>query len=85
MDRQKDIACADYFKDIFQKNNLWTMEVLWSFGSWDQEIDSWFTNHKPLIPTLAVFSKIKQNQKKPSAFEIGVTKIYCLKVIVTKI
>ena len=28
------------------------MKVLRIFGSWDQEIDSWFTNHEPLIPTL---------------------------------
>ena len=28
------------------------MEVLKIFGLWDQEIDSWFTNHEPLIPTL---------------------------------
>ena len=28
------------------------MEVLQIFGSWDQETDSWFTNHEPLIPTL---------------------------------
>ena len=28
------------------------MEVLQIFGSWDQEIDSRFKNHKPLIPTL---------------------------------
>ena len=25
------------------------MEVLQTFGLWDQEIESWFTNHKPLI------------------------------------
>ena len=28
------------------------MKVLQIFGLWDQEIDSWFTNHEPLIPTL---------------------------------
>ena len=28
------------------------MEGLHTFGLWDQEIESWFTNHKPLIPTL---------------------------------
>ena len=28
------------------------MEVLQIFGSTDQEIDSWFMNHEPLIPTL---------------------------------
>ena len=29
------------------------MEALQIFGSWDhQEIDLWFTNHEPLIPTL---------------------------------
>ena len=30
------------------------MEIFWIFGSWDQEIDLWFTNHEPLIPTLLV-------------------------------
>ena len=29
------------------------MEVLWIFGSWDQESNSWFINYEPLIPTLA--------------------------------
>ena len=28
------------------------MEVLKNFGWWDQENDLWFTNHKPLIPTM---------------------------------
>ena len=28
------------------------MNVLRIFGSSDQEIDSWFSNHEPLIPTL---------------------------------
>ena len=28
------------------------MDVLHISGSWDQEIDSWFTNYEPLIPTL---------------------------------
>ena len=28
------------------------MEVLQTFGLRDQEIESWFTNHKPFIPTL---------------------------------
>ena len=32
------------------------MKFLQISGSWDQEIDSWFTNHEPLIPTLYVFS-----------------------------
>ena len=27
------------------------MQVLWIFSSWNQEIDSWFMNHEPLIPT----------------------------------
>ena len=36
----------------FGKHNSWKMEALKIFGSWDQEIDSWFTNHEPLIPTL---------------------------------
>ena len=37
--------------NISEKNNLWKMEVFQNFGSWDQEIDSWFTSLKPLIPT----------------------------------
>ena len=28
------------------------MEVLRTFGYLDKEIDSWFTNYEPLIPTL---------------------------------
>ena len=28
------------------------MEFLQIFGLWDQESDSWFTKHEPLIPTL---------------------------------
>ena len=28
------------------------MEVLQILGLWDQQIDSWFMNHKPLILTL---------------------------------
>ena len=28
------------------------MEVLGIFGLWEQETDSWFTNHEALIPTL---------------------------------
>ena len=28
------------------------MEVLWIFSLWDKEIDTWFTNHETLIPTL---------------------------------
>ena len=51
-DRQTNIACTHCFKVIFWKNNLWEIEVLWVFGLWDQEIDSWFTNNKPLIPIL---------------------------------
>ena len=34
------------------------MQVLWIFSSWNPEIDSWFTNHETLIPTL--------NQLSPS-------------------
>ena len=34
------------------KNNSWKMEVLQIFCLQDQEIDSWFTNHEPLIPTM---------------------------------
>ena len=33
----------------FGKNNFWKTEVSQIFGLWDQEIDSSFTNHKPLI------------------------------------
>ena len=33
------------------------MEVLWIFGSSDQEIEWWFTNHDPLIPTLCYVIK----------------------------
>ena len=31
------------------------MKVLQFLGSWDQETDSLFTNHEPLIPTLSYF------------------------------
>ena len=34
------------------------MEALQIFGSWDQEIDLWFTNHKPLIPALHKIPKL---------------------------
>ena len=37
-----------------RKNHSWKMEVLRIFASWDQEIDSSFTNHEPLFPTLLV-------------------------------
>ena len=40
----------------FRKNSSWKIEVLQIFGSWDQEIDSWFTNYEPLIPTLHSFA-----------------------------
>ena len=30
-------------------------KVLQVFCSWDKEIDSWFTNHEPLIPTQSWF------------------------------
>ena len=33
------------------------MNVLENFRSWDQEIDLWFTNHEPLIPTLLAYSE----------------------------
>ena len=36
----------------FGKNDWWKMTVFRIFGSWDQRIDSLFTNHEPLIPTL---------------------------------
>ena len=32
------------------------MEVLQIFGLCDQEVDSWFTNHKPVIPALNINS-----------------------------
>ena len=48
--RKIDRHVNDYFKIIvFQKKYTWKMEVLQIFGSWNQEIDSWFTNQKPLI------------------------------------
>ena len=34
------------------------MEVLKIFGLWDQEIDSWFTNQEPLIPTLIYYKTV---------------------------
>ena len=51
-DSQAIIACTHYFKIIFWKKNSLKMEVLRIFGSWHQEIDSWFTNHEPLVSTL---------------------------------
>ena len=44
------------------------METLQLFGSWDQEIDLWFPNHKPLIPTLqwkmvSILQKYQANEK----------------------
>ena len=39
------------------------MEVLHSFGSWDQEIDSRFTNHEPLIPAYAYKKYVVCNLK----------------------
>ena len=40
----------------FGKNYSWKIKVLQIFGSWDQEIDSWFRYLKPLIPTLWITS-----------------------------
>ena len=37
---------------LFLKRDSWKMEILRIFGSWNQQIDSWFTNHETLIPTL---------------------------------
>ena len=34
------------------------MEVLQIFGSWDPEIDSWFTNHEPLILSLTMMTQL---------------------------
>ena len=51
--RWTDITYADCFKVIiFQKSDSRKMDVLLIFGSWDEEIDSGFTNHKLLISTL---------------------------------
>ena len=36
------------------------MELLRIFDSWDQEIDSRFTNHEPLIPTLNLLTHFMQ-------------------------
>ena len=48
------------------------MEVLQILGLWDQEIDSWFTNHKPLIPTL---NTIKQHTIKHTLLnQLSITK-----------
>ena len=51
LDRQIDITYALKLS-YFRKSDLWKMEVLWIFSLWDKEIDTWFTNHKTLIPTL---------------------------------
>ena len=42
---ERHMACADCFKVIifWQVSNSWKMELLQIFGSWDQEIDWWFT------------------------------------------
>ena len=53
------------------------MEVLQVFGSWDQEIDLWFTNHEPLIPTLHFKCNYLKNQRHFAAF-------YCFFEIYTK-
>ena len=51
-ERHTDIVWACCFQVItFWKTNSWKMEVLQIFGSFDQKIDLWFTNHKSLIPT----------------------------------
>ena len=55
IDRQTYISALIIFKLLhFGKNDSWKMEVLNIFGLWDQEIDLWFTNHEPLIPTLTI-------------------------------
>ena len=41
------------------------MEVLQIFGLWDQEIDLWFMNNKPLIPALVRRSAVDQEDLKP--------------------
>ena len=32
-----------------RKNDSWKMYILKILDSWDQKINSWFTNHEPLI------------------------------------
>ena len=40
------------------------MEVKQVFRLWDQEIDLWFTNVKPVIPTLGYISIYENTLKK---------------------
>ena len=40
------------------------MVVLWIFDLWDQEIDSWFMNHEPLISTLLYIKTCNKNFHK---------------------
>ena len=39
------------------------MEVLQVFGSHDQEIDSWFTNHEPLLSTKEYIEFLSKSKK----------------------
>ena len=47
-----------------EQNNLRKMEVFQFFGLWDLEIDFWFTNHEPLIPTLEYQQNFDFNFKR---------------------
>ena len=51
-DRQVSSMLIILKLSYFGKNNPWKIEVLQVFGLCDQKIDLWFTNNKPLIPTL---------------------------------
>ena len=50
--RQISFALVIVKLSYFGRNSSWKIKVSQIFGSWDQEIDSWFTNYKPLIPSL---------------------------------
>ena len=47
----------------FRKNDSWKREVLQIFGLGDQEIDSWFTNHEPLINSEQMHIRLEQPPK----------------------
>ena len=74
--RQIDISPTLIILKIshFGKNDSWKMEVLRNFCSWDQDIDLWFTNPDPLIPTLSSTSlQIEyKNQKTLTYFELKI-------------
>ena len=50
--RQISFALVIVKLSYFGRSSSWKIKVLQIFGSWDQEIDSWFTNYKPWIPSL---------------------------------